>query len=719
VPRTRLTTRLRASSSYPVVAVTAPAGYGKTTLLAQWSETARRPFAWVSLDEGDDDTLTLLTYVALALNRLEPLGAPVFDALSGRRAVAAARVLPRLCDALATRKKPFVVVLDDVHLLTSEESRAAISTLIRHLPVGSQLVLAGRGEEPVPLARLRANGMLFELHAADLAFDLHGTQALLRAMGITLHRDELELIAERTEGWPAGLYLAALALRSQGSLAAAIDAFSGDDAIVADYFRNEVLARQTPAVARFMTRSSILERLSGPLCDAVVKTRGSTARLRELEQSNLFLIPLDRQQVWYRYHTLFAEKLRARLQATEPELEPELHRRASRWYAEHAEPDQAIRHARAAGDVELAGDLVWANVCVYKNRGRQADLERWLAAFEDEQIAAYPPLALAAAWTALGYDADGVERWTDAAARSTCAEPLSDGTASLSSALALLAAVIANDGVVRMGDDAAFVREHEQPSSPWQASACLLEGASLRLTGNSGRARELFLEGERVAAARGLGAVRALCLGQLAQLAMERKAWARAQRFVAAAGAEADAHGLQEDGTLAPVYATSALLLARNADADAAHGELRRARSLLAGSSQVTRWFEIEGRLLLAETAVLLADWGTARTLLAEARSLAGGASSLGLLAARLAELSEAVRASANDGHRWPSALTTAELRLLHYLPTHLNFREIGNQLHLSRNTVKSQAMSIYRKLDASSRSEAVECARSVGLITD
>src|SRR5262245_27581117 len=269
VPRPRLTTRLRASSSYPVVAVTAPAGYGKTTLLAQWSESARRPFAWVSLDEGDDDTLTLLTYVALALNRLEPLGAAVFDALSARRAVAATRVLPRLCEAFGTRKKPFVLVLGDVHLLTSQASRSAISTMIRHLPVGSQLVLAGRGEAPLPFARLRANGMLFELHAADLAFDLRGTKALLQAAGITLDRDDLELIAERTEGWPAGLYLAALALRSESSLAAAIDAFSGDDLIVADYFRNEVLARQTPAVARFLTRSSILDRLSGPLCDAV------------------------------------------------------------------------------------------------------------------------------------------------------------------------------------------------------------------------------------------------------------------------------------------------------------------------------------------------------------------------------------------------------------------------------------------------------------------
>jgi LuxR family maltose regulon positive regulatory protein len=716
VRRPRLIATLKASSSYPVVSVTAPAGYGKTTLLAQWSAAGARPFAWVSLDEGDDDAVTLLTYVALALNRLEPLGAAVFAALSARAADTTAEILPRLCEALGSRK-PFVLVLDDAHLVTSAASREAISTLIRHLPPGSQLILVGRAESPLPLGRLRASGMLFELGPADLAFDVDGTKALLRAAGIRLSADEVSLIAERTEGWAAGLYLAVLSLRSQGDLADAVEAFSGDDRIVADYFRDEVMARQTPAVARFLTRTSILDRLSGPLCDTVLETRGSAAKLSRLAHSNLFLIPLDRREVWYRYHTLFAEKLLARLRVAEPELEPELHRRASAWYADHNDLEQAVKHAHAAGDVALAGDLVWANVCVYRNTGRQPILERWLSAFSEEQIADYPPLALAAAWTALGMDAAAVEHWTAAAARGKCPEPLSDGTSSLASALALLRSVIASDGVVRMGDDAARVREHEQPDDPWRASACFLEGASLRMTGNTGRARDLFVEGERIAATRGLAAVRALCLGQLAQLSMARRSWERADGFLEGALAEIDAYGLESDATLAPVFAASSLHLAHRGDVAAARVELRRTRALLARGVQTSPWFEVEGRLLLAETALLLADGVAAGTLLAEARSLAGDTHELGDLPSKLDELGRSLRALPTEGHLGPSALTTAELRLLHYLPTHLTFREIGEQIHLSRNTVKTQAVAIYRKLGVSSRSEAVDSARRYGLV--
>ena len=384
VARYSLVDRLRASAADPIVYVSAPAGYGKTTLMAHWADADSRPFAWVSLDDGDNDPVALLTYVALALNRVEPLGGPVFSALSAPQPAVDGVVLPRLGKAVATRSEPFVLVLDDAHVLTAPDALESLFVLMRHLPAGSQLAITARSEPTLPLGRLRAGRRLFELGPADLAFAPDEAELLLRGAGIQLEPAEVRLITERTEGWPAGLYLAALSLRGDASVAAAVEGFAGDDRLVADYFRDEVLARLSPSLARFLTRTSVLDRLSAPLCDAILEQTGSASKLHKLERSNLFLVPLDRQRVWYRYHTLFAEMLRSRLRDAEPELELELHERAGAWYAEHGEPEQAIRHALAAGNVARAGDLVWTSVPRYRGRGRGSVLLRWLSAFTDD-----------------------------------------------------------------------------------------------------------------------------------------------------------------------------------------------------------------------------------------------------------------------------------------------------------------------------------------------
>jgi len=717
IKRCALVEALRASSAVPVVYVTAPAGYGKTTLMGHWAEADERAFAWVSLDDGDNDPLALLTYIALALNHVEPLGGPVFSALSEPEPLVDSVVLPRLGTAVAGRTKPFVLVLDDAHVLTGAGALDALAILIRHLPLGSQLAITARSEPTLPLGRLRAGRRLYELGAADLAFAPDEADALLRAAGIRLEPDEVRLLTERTEGWPAGLYLAALSLRGESGVAAAVHGFTGDDRLVADYFRDAVLARLSPGMARFLTRTSVLGRLSGPLCDAVLEQSGSASRLHKLERSNLFLIPLDRRRVWYRYHNLFAEMLRARLRDVEPGLEPALHERASAWYAEHGEPEQAIAHARAAGNVELAGDLVWASVNAYQSRSRGATLQRWLAAFTDEQIAGYPPLALAAAWSALGVDGRAVERWAAAAEHGSYDGPLSDGTTSLESAVAHLRAVIAPDGIGAMGEDAALVRELEPGDSPWRPSACFLEGTALRLEGDAELARARLEEGERLAAALGVTTVRALCLAQLALLAISGESWGLAAALVSQATAEVGGGALRDQATMAPVFTVSALVLAHGGSADGARREIRHARHLLAGESQVSRWFAVEGRLTLARASLLLADVVAARTLLSEARALAAGAQDLGSLDGALAELEQQAEAFPGNGHDGASSLTTAEIRLLHLLPTHLTFGEIGRRAHLSRNTVKSQAVSVYRKLDVSSRSEAVERATELGLL--
>jgi LuxR family maltose regulon positive regulatory protein len=716
VARYSLVDRLRASSADPIVYVAAPAGYGKTTLMAHWADADERPFAWVSLDGGDNNPVALLTYVALALNRVEPLGGPVFSALSAQSPVVEGVVLPQLGKAVATRSQPFVLVLDDAHVLTAPEALEAIVVLTRHLPVGSQVAITARSEPTLSLGKLRAGRRLFELGPADLAFAPDEAEILLRGAGIKLEPSEVRLITERTEGWPAGLYLAALSLRAHGSVVA-VENFTGDDRIVADYFRDEVLARLSPGLARFLTRTSVLDRLSAPLCDAILEQTGSASKLHKLERSNLFLVPLDRQRVWYRYHTLFAEMLRSRLRDAEPELELELHRRASDWYAEHGEPEEAIRHALAAGHVERAGDLVWENVVRYRGRGRGPVLLRWLAAFTEEQIAAYPPLALAAAWANLGVESGAVERWTATAARGSYEGPLSDGTTSVESALALLRATIAKNGVTEMAEDAARFTEFEAEDSPWWPRACYLEGAAARLSGDAELARRRLEEGERLAGAFGAITVRAMCLAQLATLAAAEATWPLASSLAGQATDELSRASLDGIATVAPVFAVSALVDAHEGEVESARATIRHARALIEEDSEVAAWVAVEVRLMLARASLLLADVAAARLLLSEAGRVATAAPDLGSLTATLEELAATATAYSATGNEGASGLTGAEVRLLRLLPTHLTFGEIGERVHLSRNTVKSQAVSMYRKLDVSSRSDAVERATELGLL--
>jgi LuxR family maltose regulon positive regulatory protein len=716
--RKALVQRLRESTATPVVSVTAPAGYGKTSLVAQWAKADKRRFAWISVDPADNEPLEFLTYIALALNRLEPLGGSVFTALVARSPAVEATVLPRLGKAVASMTRPFVLVLDDVHLIDAKQSLEAISVLLPHLPAGSQIALVTRRQPALSLGRLRAEGALLELGPSDLAFDAAEADELLRAAGVRLGPKDLERIVHKTEGWPAGLYLAALALRGEGTVVTPVDSLKGDDGLLADYFGEQVLGRLPRSAERFLTQTSILDRLSGELCDTVLETTGSAGKLRKLEQSNLFLVPLDRRRVWYRYHTLFGEMLRRRLHDQEPQLELDLHRRAAAWYAAHGEPDQAIRHAVEAGEVEVGGDLVWTHVNDYLARGRRATVLRWLESFGDEQIESYPPLALAAAWSAIeGDEAGAVERWTAAAARGPFRGPLPDGASSLESAVALLRAMTAREGITRMAEDAARVRELEAESSRWRASACFLEGTALRLSGRHMLARRRLEEGERVAESLGIAKVMVLCLGQLALLAIAEDDWELAASILTRARREMEEHRLENSPTMKGILITSALVLAHRGQIEQAKRERLQARRLLALPTQVFPWLEIEGRLDLARTDLLLGDEVAARTRLRETRELMKLTPDMGVLRTRFAELTDQFESTPALGVAGPSALTTAEVRVLHFLPTHLSFREIGERMHLSRNTVKTQAGSVYRKLGASGRSDAVARARDLGLI--
>jgi LuxR family transcriptional regulator, maltose regulon positive regulatory protein len=357
IRRSSLIERLGRDTSRPIVSVVAPAGYGKTTLLAQWAERNGQAFAWVSVDEADNDPKVLLTYVAEALNAVEPVSGGVFDALASP----ASSVVPRLGSAFWSIATPVALVLDDVHLLRSTECRDALSVLADHVPPGSRLVLAGRNEPPLRIARLRAEGRLTEIGPGDLALTVAEAAVLLRNAAVALGEDEVAELHRRTEGWPVGLYLAALCLREGGSVGRAAVSFGGDDRLLSQYMESEFLARISARDRLFLTRTAVLERMCGSLCEAVLEVPGSAATLTALARANMLLVPLDRRRVWYRYHHLFRDMLLAELERTEPGLMAVLPRRAAAWCLANGLAEEALEYVMAGEDVDQAAGLIKAS----------------------------------------------------------------------------------------------------------------------------------------------------------------------------------------------------------------------------------------------------------------------------------------------------------------------------------------------------------------------
>jgi LuxR family transcriptional regulator, maltose regulon positive regulatory protein len=422
VPRPRLLARLAGEIGRGLTVVCTPTGFGKTTLLGDWARRSRRPVAWLSLDGGDNDPARFWRYVAAALEgvrsgiseRVAPLlggaGPPPLE-------VVATVVINQL--TVVPGEGAVTLVLDDYRLVEAPAVHASVAFLLDRLPPGLRLLLASRADPPLPLARLRGRGQLAELRERDLRFTLAESTALLReATGLDLPAASVASLQERTEGWAAGLQLAGLSLGDHADPAGFVASFSGSQRYILDYLTEEVLARQPEEIVRFLMETSVLERLSGALCDAVTGRRDSQQLLEQVERANLFLIPLDEVRGWWRFHQLFADLLRARLQQRQPERVPELHRAAARWCEQHRLADDAVRHALAAGDVASAARLVERYVDELWLRGEKETLHRWLAVLPAELVGARPRLLLARAGLALlGGDLEAGEGALDAAER--------------------------------------------------------------------------------------------------------------------------------------------------------------------------------------------------------------------------------------------------------------------------------------------------------------
>ena len=362
VPRPRLVEALGEGLARGRVLVCAPAGFGKTALLADWARGGGRPVAWLGLDGGDSDPARFWRYVVAALDRARPglagrVGPPPPRSFEG--------LVTALINELAADPGPdeVLLVLDDYHLVDSGPVHESVAFLLENLPPGLRVVVSGRADPPLPLARLRARGQLAELRAADLRFTPEEAAALLgEAAGPGLPAAAVAALVARTEGWAAGLQLAGLSLRGHADPAGFVAAFSGSHRFVLDYLADEVLDGQPGPVRAFLLETSVLERLSGELCDAVTGRAGSQAMLQDIERAGLFLVPLDEVRGWWRYHHLFADLLRARLQAEQPGRVQALHRAAAAWCEEHDLADDAVRHALAAGDAAWAARLVERHV---------------------------------------------------------------------------------------------------------------------------------------------------------------------------------------------------------------------------------------------------------------------------------------------------------------------------------------------------------------------
>jgi LuxR family maltose regulon positive regulatory protein len=396
VLRPRLIERLNEGLHRKLTLISAPAGFGKTTLVGEWVASCERPAAWLSLDEGDNDPTRFLAYLVAALQTIAPnIGEGVLGALQSPQPPPTESILTALLNEITTIPDNFVLVLDDYHVIDAKPVDDALTFLLEHLPPRMHLVIATREDPQLPLARLRARGQLSELRAADLRFtSSEAAEFLTQVMGLYLSPEEIAALETRTEGWIAGLQLAALSMRGREDVPRFIRAFAGDNRYILDYLVEEVLQLQPERIRSFLLQTSILDRLSGPLCDAVTGQQEGNVLLETLERGNLFVVPLDDKRHWYRYHHLFADVLFAHLMQEQPAQVPTLHRRASEWYEQNGLPADAIRHALAAEDFERAADLVELVAPAMRRSRQDATLLGWLKALPDELARTRPVLSV-------------------------------------------------------------------------------------------------------------------------------------------------------------------------------------------------------------------------------------------------------------------------------------------------------------------------------------
>ncbi len=609
--------------------------------------------------------------------------------------------------------RPAVLVLDDVHRLVDRTCLDALATLIDHLPVGFQVAVAGRTTPALPFGRFRAGRDLLEIGRDELALDLAETDALTIAADHPLKPDQVRALAERTEGWAAGIYLATLAGKRSVRSASAREGSWGRGDYIADYLRSEFLPGLTGDDIALLTRSSILEVVEPQVATAVTGLPGGAARLESLAEANQLISKVGGSVPGYRLHNLLREFLQAELARREPALVPQLHRRAASSYATGDRIELAVEHALRGDDMDAAAALVVSTFLPTLYGGHGDKLDRWLRSFDDAALARRPSLAVAGAWIhLLNGRPEASEHLADIAETSTFSGDPGDGSASFESSRALLRSAMARNGPEDMLANASFAVSAERPGSPWRTNALTLLGSAHLLLGDEEAADAAFADA--VAAGGMAGAM--VAWANRASLAIARGDWGAAEQFAR------ESHGVLGRARLGHfavslmTHAVAARVAIHRGGLARARDELVRAQLVCPLATYAGPWSAVGALLELARAYLAIADPAGARTVVSQAEAIARRRPALGTLTAGIAEMRARLK-DASTALAGSSALSPAELRLLPILSTPLTFKEIGERMFLSPHTVKTQAISIYGKLGASSRSEAVQQAIEIGLL--
>ena len=707
-----------------VSVISAPTGYGKTTLLAHWRqvEEADLYFAWVSLDEQDDDPVRLWRHIVESLRRVVPeedFGAEVLVRMSAVGQSFVEATLPTLINEIAELSHPVVLVLDDYQSISAGEVHQSVAFFVEHLPEHFHLVISSRSDPPLPLGRMRARAEMNEIRTEQLAFSEVEADCLLNEkMGLNIGPDDLFVLLERTEGWPAGIYLASLSLQDKEDKHAFIASFRGSNRYIVGLLGEEVLAGLTEEVRQFLLMTSVLRTMTGPLCDAVVGRGDSGMLLRELARSNLFVVSLDEQDEWYRYHHLFSELLLYELRRSRPDLVPILRGRASVWLEDAGFFEGAIRQAIVATDYQRVRRLITRHWYGYVSAGQTATVQRWLESLPEAMITHDAALALMQAWIcALGGRREESARFLALAESIPYEGSLPDGTTSVESGAAILRATFGYGGVQSALEAAQRAAELEPgESSPWAALVRFALGSGLYLSGNISQARKpleealsLTEDGQRL--------VRVVSLSFLSFVAVDDGRQEEGES--SALEAQALVEGLPPQGipqtTLAPIALGRAL--AERGELEGAQKELENGLSARRRLPGLSPWPTLIGLLALAPVRAARGDRVGGRAVLAEAQTLLEAFPDAGMLPELLERQERKLRARKPREGRLDGELTERELDVLHLLGGELSTRQMAQSLYVAPSTVRTQIKSIYRKLGVSSRSAAVEEARARRLL--
>ena len=716
IDRPRLTTRLVGSDA-ALFLVSAPAGSGKSTLLTQWAERDPRRFAYLWLESSENDPAALWTGIIESLRQVLPgFGADAESMLLSVGGLALDVVVRRVAAELDGLTDPVVLVLDDYQVIRSTACHESLELLVAQHLRGLHVVLSSRVDRPIRLARTRASGQLTETGLRDLAFTLEETTAVLSQGGPAPPAAAARLVQERTEGWPAGVRLVALGLRESGDPEAFLASYDGSSRHVADYLREVVLGPLTEDVRGFLVETSVLRRLTAGLCDAVTGRADSAEVLRELDRQNLFVVPLDDHRVWCRYHHLFADLLTEELVATPPARLSELHRAASRWYAAAGDTGDAIEHAVAGEDLEGATDLVLGGWTQPMFAGRVTTVSSWLAAFPRAHVRDAGSLSVVAAWThALqGHRGEALDAVADVLRAGCDRERMPDGTSRVEHAVALLRSTMPWGDVTALQQAVDLIPEFREDLRPeFGSAAAFSTGLAAFLSGRSEEASGWFARSVTTALDTGTWLVAVDAMGLEAQLALVEGRAADAEELATRALDHARSHGLADLPRTGYLLATLGSAVAR--DGRVEEGDRYLARGV--------RQFGQGDPLLAAHIAMMrapvrrrLGDHEGARALLEQAKGLLARCPDPGFIGGLVPQLERSLATAHRRGDR-RTDVTDRELDVLRLLAKGLSKREIAHALFLSYNTIHTHTRSIYARLDASSRSEAVARARALDLL--